>query len=277
MHGSGFLAVYLTGLALGSARIPARQTVTTFHQGLSWVAQVADVPVPRPARLPLAARRCGSQGHAARAGPDVSSRVPSSVFLATLCSPFSNNERLVLGWAGLRGAVPVVLATFPVIAGRLGEPRLLQHRLLRRALFDRAAGARRSSRSRSGWARPPTNPALPITPVDVGTIRELGSEVLEFRIREGDAAVGAHVRDLGLPRAALVTAIIREERAVAPRGATRVHEGDRLQVMAPHALTRGVVELAETWRAGPVGTAPQAAALGPHLSPGLLGPPLAQG
>ena len=66
---------------------------------------------------------------------------PLAVFPATLRSRIhGKRERLVLGWAGLRGAVPVVLATFPVIAGRPGQPRAVQHRLLRRARLDGAAG-----------------------------------------------------------------------------------------------------------------------------------------
>src|SRR4051794_3275188 len=115
LHGSGFLAVYLAGLALGSAQIPAKQTVTTFHQGLAWVAQLTMFMVlgllvfpSQLGPLPL--------GGTALALVLVFVARPVATALATLVGGhFSGRERIVLGWAGLRGAVPVVLATFPVI------------------------------------------------------------------------------------------------------------------------------------------------------------------
>jgi potassium/hydrogen antiporter len=255
LHGSGFLAVYLAGLALGSARIPARQTVTTFHQGLAWVAQVAMFLSLGLLVSPSQLDDVALKGALLALALIVFAR-PVSVFLATPFSPFTRNERLVLGWAGLRGAVPVVLATFPVIAG-VSESFDLFNIVFFVVLFSTVLQGTTFEPVAQWLGATSDEPALPKTPVDVGTIRELGSEVLEFRIEAGDAAIDAHVRDLGLPRQALVTAIIRGDHAVAPRGATRVREGDRLQVMVPHGGTRQIVDLAEGWKTGPVGPPPR--------------------
>jgi cell volume regulation protein A len=254
-HGSGFLAVYLTGLALGSARIPARQTVTTFHEGLSWVAQVAMFLSLGLLVFPSQLADVAVKGTLLALALILVAR-PVAVFVATLRSPFTNSERLVLGWAGLRGAVPVVLATFPVIAG-VSESLDLFNIVFFAILFSTLLQGTTFEPFARRLGATSDEPSIPQTPVDVGTIRELGSEVLEFRIQAEDAAVGAHVRDLGLPRAALVTAIIRGDRAVAPRGATRVRTGDRLQVLVPHGQTREIVELAERWRTGPIGPPPR--------------------
>src|SRR5262249_42722263 len=114
LHGSGFLAVYLAGLMIGSATIPAERTIVNFHQGLGWVAQGAMFLtlglLVFPGQLPSVAVK-----GTVLAIVLVFLARPAAVAIATL--PFSYNlrERLVLGWAGLRGAVPVVLATFPVI------------------------------------------------------------------------------------------------------------------------------------------------------------------
>src|SRR5215207_10740016 len=116
LHGSGFLAVYLAGLVMGSARIPGKRTVEDFHAGVAWVAQIAlfltlgllvfprelgDVAVDGlilTAVLPLVAR-------------------PIAAFIATRVGRFPPRDVALISWAGLRGALPVVFATFPVIEG----------------------------------------------------------------------------------------------------------------------------------------------------------------
>jgi cell volume regulation protein A len=115
-HGSGFLAVYLAGLALGSARIPAQASIMTFHQGLAWVAQLAMFLILGLLVFPSQLASVALEGTVLALVLILVAR-PLAVALGTLGSGFGRAERLLLGWAGLRGAVPVVLATFPVLAG----------------------------------------------------------------------------------------------------------------------------------------------------------------
>ncbi len=115
LHGSGFLAVYLAGLAIGSARtIPAERTIVSFHEGLGWLAQVAMFVtlglLVFPGQLPAVALK----GTVLAIVLMVLAR-PVAVIAATFPFAYTWRERSILGWAGLRGAVPVVLATFPVI------------------------------------------------------------------------------------------------------------------------------------------------------------------
>jgi cell volume regulation protein A len=83
-------------------------------------------------------------------------------------------------------------------------------------------------------------------------VRQLGGDVVEHVIRAGDAAAGARLRDLGLPRDALVSLVIRGEEALLPRGSTRLEEGDRLLVLVRREVVRELPQLLERWRAGPV-------------------------
>ena len=114
LHGSGFLAVYLAGLELGSAPIPAKRTITTFHTGMGWVAQVVMFLALGLLVFPSQLWGVALEGTLLAlvvvlvARPWASSP-PRSGRASTL------REKVVLGWAGLRGAVPVVLATFAVI------------------------------------------------------------------------------------------------------------------------------------------------------------------
>ena len=114
LEGSGFLAVYLAGLALGSATFPAQQAVTIFHQGLGWVAQVTMFLVLGLLVFPSELGDIALEGTLLAVVLAFVAR-PVSAMVATAFSGYSLGERVVLGWAGLRGAVPVVLATFPVI------------------------------------------------------------------------------------------------------------------------------------------------------------------
>jgi cell volume regulation protein A len=116
LHGSGFLSVYLAGLALGSLPIAEREAMATFHDGLAWVAQLVMFLTLGLLVFPDALGSVAVQGTVLAILTAVVAR-PLAVYVATTGLGFDVRERAVLGWAGLRGAVPVVLATFPVLEG----------------------------------------------------------------------------------------------------------------------------------------------------------------
>ena len=139
LHGSGFLAVYLAGLVLGSATIPARNTITVFHQGFAWVAQIGLFLTLGLLVFPSQLDDVWLEGTVLALVMMFVAR-PLATVAATIFQGFSAAERIALGWAGLRGGVPVVLATFAVIEDVPRQPRVLQHRLLRGGALDRAPG-----------------------------------------------------------------------------------------------------------------------------------------
>ena len=167
--GSGFLAVYLVGLAVGSTPSRYRRQLVAFHEGLAFLAQVTMFVVLGLLVFPSDLTAVALPG-LALAGLLVVVIRPVAVWVSTAFSGFTTRERALLGWAGLRGAVPIVLATF-VLSSRSRQSRDdLQCCLLRRgrlgarsgddARMDRrATGARRSaagghrSAARGGCAR----------------------------------------------------------------------------------------------------------------------------
>jgi potassium/hydrogen antiporter len=251
LEGSGFVAVYLAGLALGSARIPARQTVANFHQGLGWLAQLSMFLVLGLLVFPSQLGGVAVEGTALALVLVLMAR-PLAVVGATVFARYSAAERLMVGWAGLRGAVPVVLATFPVLAHVPGSLEFFNivffavvvSTVLQGATFEPLA-------KRLGVTT--TEPALPPPLMEAGTVRRLGAEVLEYSIKPDDAIVGARVRDLGLPREAVVNVVVRGEEAIPPRGSTRLRAGDRLNVLIRQEATREVPALVDRWRTGPIG------------------------
>jgi cell volume regulation protein A len=252
--GSGFLSVYITGLVLGTGPVPARRTVIAFHQGLSWVAQIALFFLLGLLVFPSELDDVALEGLLLSAVLIFAAR-PVAALVASFRSPFSGPERLMLGWAGLRGAIPIWLATFPVIAG-VEESQFLFNvvffvvvtsTLVQGATFEPLA-------RRLGLTT--REPALPRPLVESGLVRRLGGEVLAFRVREGYAAVGSMVKELGLPREALVNVIVREGAMIAPRGSTEIQAGDELHILVRREVHDEVEGLTERWRDGPLAEPP---------------------
>jgi cell volume regulation protein A len=120
--GSGFLAVYLAGLVLGDRRIPARRAIRAFHSGLASVSEIGMFLAFGLLVFPSQLGDVLVEGTVLGLVVAFVAR-PLATLLATAFEPFSAAERALIGWAGLRGAVPVILATFPVIDG---VPRSLE-------------------------------------------------------------------------------------------------------------------------------------------------------
>ncbi len=115
MGGSGFLAVYLVGLAVGSTPSRYRRQIVAFHEGLAFLAQVAVFVALGLLVFPDRLVTVIGPGLVLSLVLMVVAR-PVAVWLATALSRFSFRDRVVLGWAGLRGAAPIVLATFVLSA-----------------------------------------------------------------------------------------------------------------------------------------------------------------
>ena len=253
-HGSGLLAVYLTALALGTASIPAKRTVVSFHEGLGWVSQIALFILLGLLVFPSALGDVALKGIALSAVLIFLAR-PVAAFAATALAPLDARERLMLGWAGLRGATPIWLATFPVVAGvRSGHEEfaivffvVVSSTLIQGASFEPLA-------RRLGLTT--DEPALPQRLLESGRIRELGGEVIAYRLPDDAAAVGHRVRELELPREALVNVIVRDGHAIPPRGSTELQGGDELHILVRSELRDEVEAQTETWAKGPIGRPP---------------------
>lgn len=248
--GSGFLSVYLAGLVLGTGTIPARQTVTTFHVGLSFVAQIALFLTLGLLVFP------GKLGSVAVEGTIVAFVIallarPLAVIVATAFYRFGLREQLLLGWAGLRGAVPVVLATFPVVSHVHGSERFFDVVFFAVVVSALLQGATIEPLAR-GLGLTTNRPALPRPLGETGVLRRLGAEQIEYRVAQDDAIVGCPVRDLGLPREAVIGMIIRGREAIPPRGSTRIRAGDRLSIMLRNEVAERFPELLDRWRDGPL-------------------------
>lgn len=251
IHGSGFLAVYIAGLILGSARLPAKRAISDFHDGIAWVSQIAVFLVLGLLFSPDSLGSLWDEALIVTALLMFVAR-PVAVYVSTLFAHFEFREVALLQWAGMRGAVPIVLATFPLLDNIADSNAIynivffvvLASSVLQGTTFEWFA-------NRLGLMT--THRAIVPPLIQAGNIRKLGAEYFEFPIKEGDAIAGHVVAELQLPREALVSVIVRGEEALLPRGSTELEVGDRLQILVRGYLVKRVEELFELWRDGPIG------------------------
>jgi cell volume regulation protein A len=242
--GSGFLAVYLVGLAVGSTPSRYRRQLVGFHEGLAFLAQVAMFVVLGllvfPHDLP----------HVAVAALGLTALLvfvirPIAVWVSTALSDFDSRDRALLGWAGLRGAVPIVLGTFVLsshVAPRETIFNVVFFVVVVSALLQGTTLEWVAERLRVVSPAPP----VVVAPLEVDALGSLA--LVDFPVMPDDAIVGSAVRELGLPRSALVAVISRGGESIPPRGSTVVESGDRLFVLVPRDTRPVLEDVFARWR-----------------------------
>jgi potassium/hydrogen antiporter len=242
--GSGFLAVYLVGLAVGSTPSRYRRQLVGFHEGLAFLAQVALFIVLGLLVFPRQLTDVAFSGLALALLLMLLIR-PVAVWVSTAFNDFTAREKLLLGWAGLRGAVPIVLASF-VLSSEVGSANTIFNAvffvvvisaILQGTTLERLAG-------RLGLL----SPARPIhePPIEVGESSPL--DLLDFVVAPDHAIAGAAVREVGLPRIAIIAVVVRGDDSIPPRGSTIIEPGDRLFVLVPHSVRPAVEDVFSRWR-----------------------------
>ncbi|WP_068699852.1 potassium/proton antiporter [Paenibacillus yonginensis] len=232
-HGSGLLAVYVMALVLGNSDLTYRQSILQFNKGFAWIMQITMFTLLGLLVFPADLLGIFLPGLVLSLTLMLIAR-PAGVLAALLFSKFKFREQLLLSWAGLRGAVPIVLATYPLLAG-LEHGQLFFNVVFFVILTSAAVQgptisplARRLGLSEEGSGHGHSLLEL----VSLGKTR---SEINHIHIHAGMKAVGRPIRELGLPQNVLVTAIIRGEQIVTPLGETVIQEGDTLYILGPKA------------------------------------------
>jgi cell volume regulation protein A len=242
--GSGFLAIYLVGLAVGSTPSRYRRQLVAFHEGLAFLAQVTMFVVLGllvfPGDLPAVAI------------PGLALAVllvllvrPVAVWISTAFNDFTSRDRALLGWAGLRGAVPIVLGTF-ALSAEIGNAETIFN-----AVFFVVVVSVLVQGTTLEWVARwlglvSPGPAIVAAPLEVDALGSL--ELVDFAVADDHAIAGAAVRELGLPRSALIAVVARDGDTIPPRGSTVLQPGDRLFVLAPRTLRADLEDVFTRWR-----------------------------
>ena len=226
---SGFLAVYVSAVVLGNARLPHGPATRGFAEGIGWLAQIGLFVMlgllASPARLPGAALPAVVAGSAllliAR---------PASVIVSTLPLRVPWRHQAFLSWAGLRGAVPIVLATIPVHAGVPGATRLFDLVFVVVGVFTLLQGPTLP------WAARRLRVITPAEPMEIDVeaapLEALHADLLQADIPPKSRLHGVEIFELRLPAEANVALIVREGRGFVPDPTTTLQAGDRLLIVA---------------------------------------------
>jgi len=232
LHASGFLACYLCALALGNARLPHRPATRGFAEGLAWLSQIGLFVMlgllASPSELP----------EQVVPGLIVGSVLvlvarPLSVLVSTLGFGISWREKVFLSWAGLRGAVPIVLATVPMTNAVPGAQRLFALVFVVVVVFTLLQGPTLPVFARLCGVTVDGEPRE--IQVEAAPLQELDADLLEVRVPPESQLSGVEIFELRLPAKASITLIVREGRSFVPGPTDEIRGGDVLLVVATAA------------------------------------------
>ena len=228
-HASGFLAVYVAGVALGNARLPHRQAILGFADGLAWLAQIGLFVLlgllASPGRLGTAVVPALIVGLAL-----VLLARPLSVLISVTPFGIGWRDQAFLSWAGLRGAVPIVLATIPLSERVPGATALFDVVFVLVVVFTLVQGSTLAPVAR--WLRI-SAPAEPTElMVETAPLDRMHADLLQLDVPPGSRLSGVYVDELRLPVGAVVTMVLREGRGFVPESSTRLRAGDSLLIVA---------------------------------------------
>jgi potassium/hydrogen antiporter len=232
-HTSGFAAVYVCALMLGNAQLPHRGATRSFVEGVGWIAQIGLFVMlgllATPDRVSIKAVLT-----ALAAGLFLTFLArPVSVYLCAVWFRVPLREQLFLSWAGLRGAIPIILATIPLSADIQEATYLFDVVLVFVVVFT--------------CLQAPTLPfvarklgliddeAARDVEVEAAPLDKISADLLQVRIPPGSRLAGVEIGELRLPKDTVVSLVIREETPFSPTPRERIKVGDELLIVTPSA------------------------------------------
>lgn len=229
LHASGFIAVYLAALVLGNADLPHRPTVRGFAEGLGWIAQIGLFVL---------------LGLLVSPGELLDQVVPALVIgtvLLLVARPLSVvasvswlghgwRDQAFLSWAGLRGAVPIVLATIPVQLQAPGTEGLFELVFVLVVVFTIVQAP--TLPRVAGWLRLAADTPQDLE-VESSPLGAIDAHVLTVAVGPGSRLHGMELFELRLPQGVGVSLVVRDETSFVPQPGTRLRRGDQLMVICP--------------------------------------------
>jgi cell volume regulation protein A len=231
VHGSGFAAVYVAALILGNADLPHRGATRSFSEGIAWLAQIGLFVMlgllASPGRITWS-----EVGTAVVAGLVLTFLArPLSVLASAVAQRLPWREGAFISWAGLRGAVPIVLATIPLAEQVPGSLRLFDIVFVMVVIYTLVSGPTLPAVAR--WLRVARRSEPRELDVEAAPLERISADLLQVRISPKSRMHGVEVGELRLPKGASVALIVRDGETRVPEGRTVLRRGDDVLVVTP--------------------------------------------
>lgn len=231
-HASGLLATYVAGVVLGNSKLPHRSDTLSFAEGLGWLAQIGLFVLLGLFASPERLLDTIVPGLVAGAVVLLLAR-PISVVISMLPFKVPWPEQVFLSWAGLRGAVPIVLAMIPLAQGVPGAERLVDAVFVLVIVLTLLQGTTLGPLAKKLGLNVASTPEE--IEVDSAPLDELGAELLQVRIQPGSKMHGVYLSELRLPVGATVSLVVRDGAGFTPLMSSRLQERDQLLVVTTEA------------------------------------------
>jgi len=228
IHGNGFLAVYIAGIILGSQNFIHKNSLIRFYDGISWLMQVVmfislGLLVSPHKLIPIA-----GIGLLISAALIFLAR-PISVFISLALTKVTLNQKVFISWVGLRGAVPIVFATHPLLES-VGKSDKIFHIVFFIVLTSVLLQGTTLYPLAKWLGLEETAPHKQTRSIHLAD--DVKSELIELTVPAGSSVDGRKIVEIGFPKNALIVLINRDKRYLTPRGDTELKIGDKLMVMA---------------------------------------------
>jgi potassium/hydrogen antiporter len=231
LGGNGFLAVFLAGVLLRHRDFVHRRSIMRFHDGLAWLMQIMMFLALGLLVFPSRLMPIIGVGLLISAFLIFIGR-PLSVFLSLAFSKMNIREKTLVSWVGLRGAAPIILATFPLLE-RLPHSEMIFNLVFFIVLTSVILqGASIPFVARWLNLEAAALPPRPSYPLEFLPTASPNSELVELEIAASSGVIGKSILDLGLPNGALIVLVHRGEEFLVPSGSTILQAGDRMMVLA---------------------------------------------
>jgi cell volume regulation protein A len=239
LGGSGFLAVYVTGITLGAGRLVFERGILLFNDAAAWFGQIIMFVVLGLLSFPGRLLDVAPQGLLIALVLMFIAR-PVAVALTLLPFRFNTREFAFLALIGLKGAVPITLATYPLMYG-LPAGSLIFDTVFFVVLVSAATqGIALPVLARKLRVEEPAR-SLPPATLEITSLHHVDADIVEYTVGAGARVVGRRLRELQLPDGVVVALITRAEQLIPPQGRTILAAGDHLFVVLRPAI-RGIVD-----------------------------------
>lgn len=227
--GSGFLAVFITGVVIGNSRFVFQRSTFLFHDGLAWLSQITMFVVLGLLITPTSLLDVWFEGLLIALVLIFIAR-PLAVIPILAIFGFNLREITLVSWVGLRGSVPIILAIFPLIFGLPGAALIFNV-----VFFVVLISATLQGSSLAWIARklkltlaPPVTPAATL---EITALGDVDADIVEYSLGHSSPAVGRRISQLALPEHAVMAMISREKKVIAPRGSTLLQAEDQIFIV----------------------------------------------